>query len=365
MRAVYRAICDYLSRSIRDFIAGWSQFWFRPTDTTTLAAVRICTGLTLLALYGSLLPEMDNYLGADAWVDRTAMDQIRAATVAEATASDVTAEALVNAAAIEPWFAESLWYYVEQPSLISLFYWYFLAAIACFTVGLFSRTANVLVWIGHVSCAQRSLVTTYGVDVVLAMLLLYLLLGPTGRSLSVDRLLSDYWRRNDRTLRGKEDGRSWSATFAIRLIQVHMCVIYLCAGLSKLQGESWWDGSAMWLTLMMPEMSPLDMSWFASLGDGQIQLICAIGTILTLGYEISFSFLIWNHRLRPLVLTLAILLHGGIGLFMGLGLFSAAMLAGCLSFVDPLTLSWLLHQLIPSPLRTALPSVDRLVRVHP
>jgi hypothetical protein len=190
------------------------------------------------------------------------------------------------------------------------------------------------------------------VDVILAMLLLYLLIGPTGRSLSVDRLLANYWLRDSGRPRSETSECSWLANFSVRLIQVHMCVIYICAGLSKLQGESWWDGSALWLTLMMPEMNPLDMNWFTALGDGPIQVICALGTVLTIGYEISFAFLIWNRRLRPLVLALAVLLHGGIGLFMGLGVFSAAMLTGCLAFVDPLAMRWCLSQLTPNVTRT-------------
>ena len=35
------------------------------------------------------------------------------------------------------------------------------------------------------------------------------------------------------------------ANLAIRLIQVHMCVIYLFSGLGKLKGDTWWEGSAI------------------------------------------------------------------------------------------------------------------------
>ena len=38
-----------------------------------------------------------------------------------------------------------------------------------------------------------------------------------------------------------------TANLAIRLIQVHFCVIYAYAGLSKLQGGAWWSGEAVWL----------------------------------------------------------------------------------------------------------------------
>ena len=48
--------------------------------------------------------------------------------------------------------------------------------------------------------------------------------------------------------RGGECGRaSVSANIAIRLMQLHMCVIYLFSALGKLMGETWWNGSAMWL----------------------------------------------------------------------------------------------------------------------
>ena len=33
---------------------------------------------------------------------------------------------------------------------------------------------------------------------------------------------------------------------ATRLLQVHLCVIYMFGGLAKVRGETWWDGSAMW-----------------------------------------------------------------------------------------------------------------------
>ena len=43
----------------------------------------------------------------------------------------------------------------------------------------------------------------------------------------------------------------------------------------------------------------------------------------TLFFEISFVFLIWHRLWRPLILCLAILLHVGIGVFMGLDAFGA------------------------------------------
>src|SRR5205823_10233834 len=144
----------------------------------------------------------------------------------------------------------SLWYYVQSPAAVVCLHAVFLLAIVCFTLGLCSRTMSVLVWVGHLNHLHRAFVTAYGVDVVLAMLTFYLLFAPTGAALSLDRL----WQRWRAARRALPAGRppvvepprpSWTANLVIRLIQVHMCLIYLCAGLSKLQGARWWDGTAV------------------------------------------------------------------------------------------------------------------------
>jgi hypothetical protein len=65
--------------------------------------------------------------------------------------------------------------------------------------------------------------------------------------------------------------------------------------------------------------------------------------------------LIWNRTLRPLVLTLGVLLHAGIGLVMGLGLFSSVMLIGCAAFLNPTSLRWFWQTLLAKPTPAALP----------
>ena len=42
-----------------------------------------------------------------------------------------------------------------------------------------------------------------------------------------------------------------------------MCVIYFFAGARKLSGTTWWDGTAMWLSLANYEYQTIDMTWLA------------------------------------------------------------------------------------------------------
>ena len=189
----------------------------------------------------------------------------------------------------------------------------------------------------HLSYVHRGEIFWYGVDAMLSILLLCLLLGPTGRAFSVDRWLQRKWQKNGTS--DSFDQPAWTANFSIRMVQLHWCLVYLSSGLSKLQGESWWDGSAVLQTFMLNDMSDVDFRWIGTFSDTTISLFSTAGVFLTLAYEISFTFLIWNPTLRPPLLTCAVLLHGGVAIVMGLPAFSALMVIGCLAFVSTGTLS--------------------------
>src|SRR5205085_6985895 len=113
-------------------------------------------------------------------------------------------------------------------------------------------------------------------------------------------------------------------------IQVHMCIVYLFAGLGKLQGPSWWDGNAMWLSVANLEYQSIDMTWLASW-----PLTLNFLTHLTIAWEVSYAALVWPRLTRPIVLTLAIPLHLGIACFLGMITFGLVMLIANLAFVPP------------------------------
>jgi hypothetical protein len=307
----------------------WNRFWFQPTDPTALGAIRLCTGLILLYAYLSCAPHILSFVGPHGWVDSKAIGELRSSAWSESSPSPAIARR---------WWGQSIWFYVEDSRLIWILYGLFIVAIGCFAIGYLSRTANVVVWIGHLSFVNRSYLTAYGFDVVVAMLTFYLLFGPTGRALAIDALIHRaqgvlQWKRPASS--SQAPAPSWSANAVIRLIQVHMCIIYLCSGLAKLQGESWWNGTAIWRVMMAEDLVRFDLRWLARLGDSGVALIFEPLAAATVLFEVSFAFLIWNRLLRPFVLIGAVFLHGGIGLLMGLDGFSAVMLTGCLAFVPP------------------------------
>ena len=68
----------------------------------------------------------------------------------------------------------------------------------------------------------------------------------------------------------------------------------------------------------------------------------ATAGLFTLFFEIGFAFLVWRPRTRWVMIGMAVILHGLIGLFMGLKTFSFIMLTMNLAFVPPAALHWFL-----------------------
>jgi hypothetical protein len=161
----------------------------------------------------------------------------------------------------------------------------------------------------------------------------------------VDRLLARY-RATRLALRnhlpvpdlGRPEPRI-SANLALRLMQIHVCIIYVVAGVSKLQGELWWNGNAVWATMANYEFSPVRFQLYADFIAWlpkhrwlweTVTTALSYGTVV---FEIGFPFLVWNMRLRWIMLVGAILFHLSIAFFMGLDTFGLMMLTLVLSFV--------------------------------
>jgi hypothetical protein len=130
-----------------------------------------------------------------------------------------------------------------------------------------------------------------------------------------------------------------SANVAIRLLQIHFCFIYMASGLSKLLGAPWWNGTAIWGTMAVYEYCPMQVGSYSKL----LNFLCEhrwlweismnVGVAYTLFTEIGFPFLVWNRKMRWFMITLAVLLHTGIALVMGLRTFSLLMYTMLIAFV--------------------------------
>ena len=289
-------IREYWRQLRTESIDGWHRFWFTAVDPATLAVIRICGGFMLFYTHLVWTRDLLGFLGPDG---RLSSEFVRRYH--------------------EIGFGWSHLFWFESPKMIWGFHIVALIIFAMLTIGFCSRAVSILAFLFTVSYAHRAAGSLFGLDQVNVMLAMYLMVGPCGARYSLDRYL------------GRTDSSaSVSANIAIRLIQVHMCVIYLFAGLGKLQGPSWWDGTAMWLSLANYEYQTVDVTWL-----GNWPWLINLMTHITVFWEVTYSVFVWPRITRPIVLLLAIPLHLGIAICMGMITFGVAMLIGNMAFVSP------------------------------
>ena len=72
-----RALLNRLAGLSHHLRGAWDEFWFSATDVAPLAAIRVCTGLVLLSIYGAIAADVQSYLGPHAWVDSATIEQLR------------------------------------------------------------------------------------------------------------------------------------------------------------------------------------------------------------------------------------------------------------------------------------------------
>ncbi|HBI46592.1 MAG TPA: hypothetical protein DDY78_27615 [Planctomycetales bacterium] len=342
---------DAMDATAPAWLRAWNRFWFAAIDPTGLGFMRILCGILVFYTTLTYSDDLLSYLGPHAWLDKTAQNHIRH------EASIYYPENNWNEAphASKEEHGEAVWsifFHVDDPFWVVVIHIAILAVMLLFTVGLWTRVTSVLAWMGAMCYVQRLPTTNFGQDTMLIILMLYLMIGDSGAALSVDRWLEL------RRLRREQGGNanlallpSWSANFAIRLIQVHFCIIYLVSGSSKLLGAAWWNGTAMWLTLANYNFAPMRVGLYNELlyvlcRNLWLWQICMTGAVVfTLFTEISFTYLVWSRRWRPFMVSCSVLMHLGIGLIMGLSVFSLFMLVMVLAFVPPETIHTFLNEI--------------------
>ncbi len=327
MRRLLSETASYLGGLAGATRRGWNTFFFATADPTPLGLIRVAAGA--LAFWSLLVfgLDLDDYLGSKGWADP------------------------VLTRSVEPPFSWSFWYAVPDPWLRPA--WCIcLVILGLYTLGCFSRVTAVLSWIIIVSTIRRVPIALYGFDQVLSMLLFCLMVtGASGQAVSLDR----FWRRwrqaravaatvpapkrlaTARRVTPEEPGgpiATVSSNLALRLIQLHLVLIYGMAGLAKLQGPSWWTGTALWKTMTTGEFVVLNFTALAAW-----PLLVNLLTHASLALELLYPVLVWVRMLRPLTLAAIVALHAGIAVMSpGLTEFALAMAAANVAFVSGLWL---------------------------
>jgi hypothetical protein len=275
---------------------AWTEFWFKPIPTSTLALARIAYGILVFAWAVSLAPDLSAFF-TDGGLDGSQM---------------IKAPGVWGLLGIVP----------GGGAVLALYAALLLAALAL-AAGWCTRLAAAVVFVALLSFERRNPWVFNGGDGLLRIIAFYLMLSPAGAALSVDRR------------RRHPDASFWAfparAPWALRLMQIQLSVVYLAGVWDKVQGMAWNQGTAVSYALRVSDLNGLPVPAFLSHSPVVVNLL----TYGTLATELALGILIWNRRARPVVMLAGVALHLSIGWAIRVGFFGLGMFVLYIAFLDP------------------------------
>ena len=293
--------------------AAWNRFWFTPTRATTLAALRIATGLLALFAVATYWPDLERWFGEDGMLP---MSLIRDLYRPE---GQILGQRSV--------------FDVMDPAWITPAYWASLVLIALYTLGIGGRGIAVAATVATISFFTRGPLVIGEFEQILAMLMIYLCIGRTGDAFSVASL----WRKRTAASSVQHPASSIEQpsplnTISLRLVQVHIALVHLMMGYAQLAApeSAWWSGEGSWLAAGRPGMPLVDLGHL----EDNFRLIAAWSHAMTI-FLLAQPIFVWRRLTRPLILALGAFVWLSFMLASGWVPFCLAMLTGLGSYIEP------------------------------
>ncbi len=185
--------------------------------------------------------------------------------------------------------------------------------------GIFCRAAAITSWFLHLAAVKSGDLAAYGVDNLVTIGLFYLMLSPLP-----DRLALEWrWRR-------RQPQDRYLLRFFRRVLQLHLCLIYLFGGLTKALGVGWWNGANLWRALTRPPFDIISADILI-----RLKYVFPVLGIAVCLLEIGYPFFIWHRQLRCAWLLGILGMHLAIGVAMGMYLFAFIMIVLNLAAFGP------------------------------
>jgi hypothetical protein len=278
----------------------FQNFWTQPISPAPLGIFRIF--LSAFALLQALLwlPDWQAFFGTDAWIQWEISHALNAGWNIHLQQVHGFLHAVFN---------------TNETQSVNIFFWFYVLVLIGLLLGWFAPIWAILSWFCHYVIMSTIPSFVYGVDIFLHISLFYLMVMPCNKAFSLDLRF--------KRVSGEP---TWDSTLSIRVLQVHLCMIYLSAGYEKMLAADWWDGNVLWRSLVQPDFRQADFNWLA-----QVPWLAMVLSWGTMFIETFYCVGMWIPRLRIYWLLGIISLHIGIALFLGLYLFGLIMILMSLS----------------------------------
>jgi hypothetical protein len=292
-------------------------FWFAPSSLGQLALLRIGIGLILLFVLFVGSFDIQAHYSLNGWGDLLTLRDL---------------DPVAWPFSLFDWFSNDFWLWVVH--VLAL-----LAALA-FVLGVIPTWTGALSVVFLLSYEHRNPTVTLGLDGLLLMGLCYLVLTPSGRAFSVLDGIGPVGRPASPLVSVEEEGPNW-AGFPIRLLQVHLSLLYFFSGLGKLSPD-WLAGVVFWHPRVAETGLPLAYDFMQA--HPQLTVFVIYGAVV---FQLFFAVFIWMRPFRYWMLGAAVVLHLAVGMLWGKLPFNLLMLVLDFAFVPPQHVDALLEGMMP------------------
>src|SRR5581483_7171942 len=211
-----------------DFGQKWNRFWFAPADSLPLCVLRIVVGLLAAAHFLDLGQGLSAWYAGDGVVPPAAVRRLLELTDSGTEYRFSYLNGLPASTAL-----------VAMHGLA-------IAASLAFAAGLLTRISGLLTLTALLAYVHRLPQVASHVEPVLSFLIAYLCIATAWARVSFERWLFGPKANMMLALVLGSAEAPVAANVALRLTQVHLAMFYAMMGLTKLYGDAWWEGSAVW-----------------------------------------------------------------------------------------------------------------------
>ena len=270
----------------------WSAFFFEPRSPLPIACFRILFGVLVLLQLLALYPDLRLWFGRSP-PRLFVRPNLEVDFLAVSSTSELNAVWLV-----------------------------LIAAALLLTIGLFTRFASVVVYLGLLSMYHDNAALLNGGDTLIRAMSFFLMFSNAGAALSVDRVIQ--------IRRGRPDPAAIPrAPVAERLMQLQLAWVYLCTAVWKIESPAWRQGTMIYYVLNIEGLRRYALPVLS-----QSALLTMLATWATVVIEGALGVLVWVPRLRYYVLGAGVCMHLAMDLLLDIPFFQWSMLVAYVLFVD-------------------------------
>jgi Vitamin K-dependent gamma-carboxylase len=279
-------------------LRDWGRFLFGPISARPLGVFRIVFGVLILHYLALMSVEFDHWY--------TGAGLLHGAEAREAAAP----------------LRISPLQYVDNPQIAHAVFAFTVMVTVGFTLGWHTRIMSILLWACLLSFYHRNVGSNGGPDALPPILSFYMMLCPCGAACSLDALRAARKRGTA--------AEPLIVPWALRLLQMQICLLYFQSCVIKCQGGLWQNGTVVHYILFLREFRVFDAEWLA-----QYPLVINGLTHGALLIEFALAFWLWFRPVRRWAIVGGVLLHLGIRPILNVPGFGEILIATYVMFLAP------------------------------